>query len=647
MSNCCDNLEYAYIINNFDDELTNNITIHKYLENEKLQNEIMNKTKFLVCKNKHKLIKYKSIIRKSHFKHKNNNPITDWHKEWQSYFINKEVKIGNNIADVLENNNIIEFQHSYINKEEIELRKNNAINNNKILNWVIDCSNTIEVIQKGDIYMIYFYNDEWKYQNFLCHDFIFLDFENKIYKINPNEVKSNMIDVIEYKTKIDFINSFKNNINIWSNEKIFQCTLYHNQRGAGCGKTYESIQLMDKDEKFKHKELFIYLTKAHSAKEVIYNELKEQYNRGELLNLKIDKDGYNDFGKQYKINYYNKNTDLNCNIIIGTIDSFMYAIGDKENKNSNDYFAGIVKSIQNGVVNVNNKGNVKYSGNEIQLNKKSLIIIDEAQDLQPVYIEAICTIMRNTYIDAYTIGDKLQSIWGENNIHTFLEKNELPHINIEKSIGLNHVMRFHNENFKDFVNNIIDFNKYTLPQITKICNNPNCKYNHENDIIPYKIIQTENIYENTSSKTSNKIIGDIIKYMNDEINKYNYLPNNFMFIFPILSKNAFANRLEAKIQDFWIEKFNDINYQEKVLKLNNYWKDKINNNKYLLFYINQTKENQLICVKAKIQQIFYQYMHLKEMGEKLYFYLILQKQHCEDLVKIKGIYNTIHYYMLL
>ena len=118
---------------------------------------------------------------------------------------------------------------------------------------------------------------------------IYLDFENKIYKINPNEVKSNMIDVIEYKTKIDFINSFKNNINIWSTKKIFQCTLYHNQRGAGCGKTYESIQLMDKDEKFKHKELFIYLTKAHSAKEVIYNELKEQYNRGELLNLKIDK----------------------------------------------------------------------------------------------------------------------------------------------------------------------------------------------------------------------------------------------------------------------------------------------------------------------------------------------------------------------
>ena len=79
-----------------------------------------------------------------------------------------------------------------------------------------------------------------------------------------------------------------------------------------------------------------------------------------------------------------------------------------------------------------------------------MIIIDEAQDLGPEYIEAVCSIMRNTYIDACIIGDKLQSIWGEHNIHTFLEFNELPHITIEKSMGINHVMRFHNEHFKNF-----------------------------------------------------------------------------------------------------------------------------------------------------------------------------------------------------
>jgi hypothetical protein len=75
--------------------------------------------------------------------------------------------------------------------------------------------------------MIEFYNDEWKFEHFFCHDFIFLNFKDNIYKINPNDIKSNMIDVIEYKTKIEFINSIKNNVNI----------LYHTQRGAGCGKT--------------------------------------------------------------------------------------------------------------------------------------------------------------------------------------------------------------------------------------------------------------------------------------------------------------------------------------------------------------------------------------------------------------------------
>jgi len=257
----------------------------------------------------------------------------------------------------------------------------------------------------------------------------------------------------------------------------------------------------------------------------------------------------------------------------------MHAIGNKNIKDSNDYFDGIVKSIRNGYVNVTNNGFLKYSGGNIKLNKHCLIIIDEAQDLGPEYIEAVCSIMRNTYIDAYTIGDKLQSIWGEHNIHTFLENNDLPHIKTIKSNGINHVMRFHNYQFMDFVNNIVKFEKHILPPITKICN-ITCKYEHE-DIIPYEIFQIQSIFSNDKDeKKVEKLIQQIIDYMNIEIDKYNYLPNNFMFIFPILSKNTLATRLEAKIQEFWIEKFNDINYQNNVLAKDKYWNKRINNNKY-------------------------------------------------------------------
>jgi len=73
--------------------------------------------------------------------------------------------------------------------------------------------------------------------------------------------------------------------------------------------------------------------------------------------------------------------------------------------------------------------------------------------------------------------------------------------------------------------------------------------------------------------------------MKKEIERYNYLPNNFMFIFPILSKNYLANRLEAKIQEFWINKFADENYQSNVLINNKYYKDKIKDNKYYKYVV--------------------------------------------------------------
>jgi len=204
--------------------------------------------------------------------------------------------------------------------------------------------------------------------------------------------------------------------------------------------------------------------------------------------------------------------------------------------------------------------------------------------------------MRNTYIDAYIIGDKLQSIWGDHNIHTFLECNDLPHITIEKSDGKNHIMRFHNEHFKNFVNDIVDFDKYNLPHITEICNNSSCKYHHENNIKPYNIFQIPSLRsdDKETQVKMDKLIKKIIYYMDSEIIKYNYLPNNFMFIFPILTKNFFANRLEAKIQEFWMEKFNDENYQNNVLVNNKHWGKRINKKKHIntYFYINPMKENQ-------------------------------------------------------
>lgn len=646
--------QVAYIKNSVNEFPEKTITIIDYLKNPEIQNDVLQNNKFLCCSYDNELEKYRSDIKISHFRHKkhifnNNNEMTKWHKNWQNIFSpNIEIIIGNRRADAVINNVVLEFQHSRISKKLVEERNINYKTNNKTLYWIINCSNCIDIHSyETGRYKLTFKTDCWKYENFIDCEYIFLDHNEKIFRIKPKLVKSKKIEINEYKSKNEFIESLKNNTNIWTNDELEQCTLYFNQRGAGCGKTYESIQLMDKDIRFKDKNTFIFLTKMHSAKEVIFNELKEQSERGVLSNLIMD-DGFDDInrGKQYKIEYFNSNTKQKCKIIIGTIDSFMCAIGNKEIRDK-DYFTAIVKSIRDGKLNTTKSGSIKYAQQNTQLNKECLVIIDEAQDLPPYYIEAIGKIMRTTYIDTYIIGDKLQSIQNEHNIHTFIEKEDLPTIKIIRDKGINHVMRFHNTKFIDFVNKIIPFNKkYELPEITQICNNKNCKYKHENELSPYKIFELPLILANdTDEDKINNAIEKIINYIKNEIMQYNYLPNNFMFIFPILKNNVFASRLETRLQDFWILQFKNKEYRTNVLLKNEFWKNKLNDKFYKYVYLHKSEEGKSIDLRESENSTRILSIHAsKGNGCEVVFLLGLDEM---SLCKFSKKKNNLIYHSLL
>jgi hypothetical protein len=53
-------------------------------------------------------------------------------------------------------------------------------------------------------------------------------------------------------------------------------------------------------------------------------------------------------------------------------------------------------------------GQILYASNTMKLSDETLVIIDEGQDLDKVYIEAFRAITNKTCIDTYIIGDKLQ-----------------------------------------------------------------------------------------------------------------------------------------------------------------------------------------------------------------------------------------------
>jgi len=363
--------------------------------------------------------------------------------------------------------------------------------------------------------------------------------------------------------------------------------IYFNQRGAGCGKTFESIRLLNGDDRFNDKNTFVYLSKLHSAKDVIFNELKYQEKNNYIRSLNMN---ITNVGKQYLIQFENYK-GKQITVIIGTLDSFYFNLCKSRDIKEFDYFQGIKNNIIKGDTNIDSNNSFTYAGKYIKLSD-TLVIVDEAQDLKDDNINVFKDIINVNSLDLYVIGDKLQSIWGENNVYNYVEMIS-SEINIIKDTGVNKVMRFHNSKFINFVNTLVPFNNYGLPPVTEICDG-NCRYEHE-DSDPYHYLgNCPNIYD-CKENEYNPFIRKITTVMDNEIRQHNYLPNNFMFIFPYMKGNVLAEFILEELQKYWIAKFNDDDYKTQVLHKDEYWKNLTNIDSYRQYiYLHKSEENKPI-----------------------------------------------------
>jgi len=530
------------------------ISVNNYLS----RNDKKEIGKMLKCNKGHELIFAHGNIKKPYFRHKNTNdvggiPCTKWHTEWQGNFpiteyefpkIN-ETQIKNRRTDALleKYNLVIEFQHSHITYQEVCNRKHDYNLHNKNILWIIHGQDSIKVLKFENVNRVYieFIDNDWKYKSFVCYEYIYLDIDEKIYKLYPKDVKNNMIDILQENIyeKEQFIELLKHNDSkIHSIIKPDQCTLYLKQQGAGNGKTFGIIQMLESKE-FEHYDCLIVVSKQHSAKYVIYNELKTQIDNGQLKNIKIV--DTKEINKKYKIKFNNTKNNKESHLIIGTIDSLMYTLGNKNTKEY-DKFKGLVNSIINGYIEDEKINAISYGSTNIRLNKKMCLIIDETQDLNKEYGIAIFEIMKSRYIDAYIVGDKLQSLSDDKNAFIYMLDNDYSYINKIICEKTNVCRRFYHPELVNLVNDIIPFERYELPKITpyKDAND------YKNVVIPFKI----------ANNNLNDAVQNILEYYIDAVNKYKYNPNDFLIITPFTDKNKIACSLEIAINNYWCDKFN-------------------------------------------------------------------------------------------
>lgn len=538
------------------DEYIEDVDITDYLN---LENKDLYKLK---CFYNHDLLFCNGPIKKPYFRHKNSNDFNNcsmskWHLEFQSKFNKDEIEIEFNKinenqiktrrADVsiMNKNFIIEFQHSKIELQEVKNRKNDYNLHNKEILWIIDGNYKIDVIDiDSRLYLKFKGFSNWQYESFKDYSFIFIDINNKIYVIFPKLVKNNMIDVKTPYNKNDFIYLLKTNIDEINKDIPYQSYLYIRQQGAGNGKTYGIIQSIDNNDDFLYYKSFIIVSKQHSAKSIIYNEFKEQYSNGLLNNL--ENVNFSEIDKKYFITYHNKISNNDCKIVICTIDSFFYKLGNSNNTHT-DKFKSIVQSIITDL----KKDRVIYNSLNFKLNKNLCLIIDETQDLSDNYGEAIISIIKNNYIDTYIVGDRLQSISFDKNAFLYLIENNFEnlHINKIKYDDTNICRRFTNKSLINFINEKIPFDNYQLPKITpyKIDNSNN------NNLIIFSR-ESINSLKDDKDRKINKAIDDIINFYAEEVNINNREPNDFLIITPFTTKSWFCEALERAIQLFWLTK---------------------------------------------------------------------------------------------
>lgn len=553
------------------------ISEYCFIDNEEInidffiQNKNNYENKILKCRKEHELILVNGKTNKPHFRHKHScdvggNPMTEWHSEWQSYFPNTEIlfpkkstQIKDRYADVqLNDKQILEIQHSKYEKEEIDNRKFDYQLHNIEIFWLVHGDNSVDVkvLEYSNRVYLEFKSDYWKYESFMSYEYIYIDINSTIYKVYPNNVKSHMIDVEHGKTKEEFIESLKNGTNIWNNELPMQCNLFIRQQGAGNGKTYGIIEMLEDDDKSNYIN-FIYITKQHSAKHIIKTEFESQQQKFKYLkNIEIKCEN-----KKYIIKYFNEKSEKNCQVIIATIDSFTYSIGKKDH-NYYDKFEGLIYTIMDGYIESKKCGTIQFAGINPKLNKETLGIIDEFQDPPEHYAKAIIQIMLNKNIDVYIVGDMLQSISNEKNAFTFFMENEFPSINIIKLNPSNICRRFIHPKLIEFVNYMIPFKKYGLPEVIQYKEYDGTDYN---PIIFFIGKQIDFIGKN--EKNAEIIVNEVNKIMyqyEEEVNSNNRFPEDFLVVTPFTKTNPLADALLLAINIFWEKKFtNEPEYMQK------------------------------------------------------------------------------------
>lgn len=524
----------------------------------------------------------------------------------------KRKPIAHRRCDVMLPSNVnLEIQHTYISWDDIRARKVDWKYFSKDIVWLLD-GNTPDVVVdelSDGTYLINFKNP-WKYKSFIgMYKYVLLDITDRVFKIPVDEVKCTMVQVKRWYSMESVVGMLKQSPTLlwdmWDDCNSVKSKLTVHQCGAGNGKTYGIWKSICEN---RDKQTFVIVTKQHSAKAVIFAELNEQAQRNEYHISYIQ--GYTSIIKESKhcvVKYEHKISCRSCVVIIGTIDSLICNLIEYNSCTPNLFNVLPDMISENGANKVNGDGNFTFGGENIRLNRQTEIWIDESQDLNVNYLHAFVKLMLQTGVEMQIVGDKLQSLTSDVNIFTEISTNKsLPNIDVVIKEKRNDNMRIKVPHMNTQINEIVKFKDYDLLEINVVSETAvlvDDVTSNEDKPMPLEVIDQPIIKRTGKQEEMEQMkifVDSLIEKVDFEVVTNRYVPEDFLFIFPIMKSNELANELENRLNDYWTNKFKDEGYRECV-KNNEHWMTHDHEHQYTQYaYLHKHDEGTVIDLNDSI-----------------------------------------------
>ena len=520
-----------------------------------------------------------------------------WHTDMQNLFseTHQEVEFSfvhvseddrvtkiRRVADVCVDETVVEYQHSRITRKEVNDRSHDYGEKlGKTVAWVIDCtenaSNPHKISSEEDDEEVWMLEFEKKWQVEAMRDckILFAVFRDanigeRIFRVPIESVRHRLVlvfgswtDMTEWKTHVISGNM---DIDIKSPN---QSTLTVAQDPHGSGKTYRLTRMMihtDLPEyaRYDAYSTFIVVTKPHSAKEVVYAEF--------MSHLREAGFKYNEQTSNNKyIVRFTKPNGAETMCIFGTADSLMYNLCDNRMRGT-DVFINLVKTIhKHGPTKLQGpKGRFRYAGQQPRLNKKTLVITDEATMLPEVYADAFATLMASCHVDVHLAGDVQQSTYFEHNLLTrvvhefneatdpcFLSSFQGCRVNINPG---NEVRRF-DQHLVDF-RNIVMRGFHEEPSHNLQIKIPIAAPDVTHSRGEYSLhdIERTGAWDDPQSEQVVDAVETIMDQVKNDVITSKLLPNEILIVTPFVKNNPLMDELQTSIHEFWCRTFYDAEY---------------------------------------------------------------------------------------